>query len=113
MRLIDADKLCMYLADVQYINRGWKEDICDILDDVMEAVDEQPTIEQPKWISCAERLPEKNGYYLIAYQYNFNGRRTTIIDFYAKTAAGEWWGNDFGRIVTHWMPLPEPPKENE
>lgn len=45
MRLIDADKLNMYFADVQLVNRGWKDEFCDALDDIMDAVDEQPTID--------------------------------------------------------------------
>lgn len=45
MRLVDADKLNMYLADVQLANRGWRDDFCDTLDDIIEAVDEQPTID--------------------------------------------------------------------
>ena len=26
-RLIDADAFCMYLADVQLANRGWKDEL--------------------------------------------------------------------------------------
>ena len=44
-RLIDANKFGMYLADVQLANRGWKDDICKFLDDVMLALDEQPTVD--------------------------------------------------------------------
>lgn len=44
-RLIDADKFGMHLADVQLANRGWKDDLCDFLDDVMDALDEQPTVD--------------------------------------------------------------------
>ncbi len=44
-RLIDANALNMYFSDVQLANRGWKEEYCDFLDDVMEAVNESPTIE--------------------------------------------------------------------
>ena len=45
MRLIDADALNMYFADVQLMNRGRKDEFCDTLDDIMDAVDDMPTID--------------------------------------------------------------------
>ena len=45
MRLIDADKFSMYLADVQLAYRGWKDDVCETLDDVMRALDGTPTVD--------------------------------------------------------------------
>lgn len=62
-----------------------------------------------RWIPVTERLPEKRGSYL-----------ATIRLFYNKVRTGEavWNGKRWGDIchnlplqVTHWMPLPEPPKE--
>ena len=60
--------------------------------------------DMPHWIPCSERLPEEDGCYLVAVK-NDHKRR------YSKTA---WFSHDswFARQdVTHWMPLPEPPKE--
>lgn len=45
MRLIDADKFGMYLAGTQLYYRGWKDDVCETLDDVMIALDETPTVD--------------------------------------------------------------------
>lgn len=45
MRLIDAEKLCLHLADIQLANRGWKDDYCEVLDDIILIIDEQTTIE--------------------------------------------------------------------
>ena len=70
---------------------------------------------ETKWISVDERLPEmgKKGYcsdpVLVAVKCN-NGLQLVEVgdlDFY-----GYWndYGNDFGKHVTHWMPLPNPPK---
>lgn len=58
----------------------------------------------PRWIPVTERLPEEDGCYLVAVK-NDHKRR------YSKTA---WFSHDswFARQdVTHWMPLPQPPKE--
>ena len=58
-----------------------------------------------KWIPVTERLPEEEGLYLVAV-VNDHERR------YSKTAWYHGHGNWFlHQKVTHWMPLPEPPKE--
>lgn len=58
----------------------------------------------PKWIPVTERLPEKSGSYLV-YVYG----EVTEMDCWR----GKWHmlGDDYTKAVTHWMPLPKPPKE--
>lgn len=62
---------------------------------------------QPKWISVEERLPDKDGTYIILVPMS-NG---PFVDADQYTIGNGWyeWGNDSG--ITHWMPLPEPPRE--
>ena len=61
-----------------------------------------------KWIPVTEQEePTENGTYL-CHGYWFGSRRkqTETADFF-----GEWnIANNF--ILTHWMPFPEPPKED-
>ena len=61
-----------------------------------------------KWISVKDRLPEKKGTFLVCTKNDFYGTKNIAkVRFYD----GEWHGT--GGIwsnVTHWMPLPEPPK---
>lgn len=58
-----------------------------------------------KWIPVTERLPEEEGLYLVAV-VNDHERR------YSKTAWYHGHRNWFlHQKVTHWMPMPEPPKE--
>ena len=61
-------------------------------------------VELPKWIPVTERLPEQNGKYLA-----FALKEENMMDFYD----GHWmlYGLDYRRYVTHWMRIPEPPKE--
>ena len=75
------------------------------------AVDVRPV----KWIPVTERLPEKMQYVLVRYQNNdmavaswFGGDEH--IRFW-RAMTDEGWCADCDTEPTHWMPLPEPPKE--
>jgi len=68
-----------------------------------------------KWIPVAERLPEEEGWYLV---YTTPNREHKSINK-AMFCKGYAWGNfepywrgagGHWANVTHWMPLPEPPK---
>lgn len=69
-------------------------------------------LEQPRWISVKDRLPEKEGRYLCWF-----GKNTVAIGAAIATYLEEW--KAFGSLasletypnVTHWMPLPEPPED--
>ena len=79
----------------------------DALRDAVRCIKET-SAQVPRWISVEERLPWMNQKVLVSdggivTEAHYNGR-------------GEWIhnGHDMeigGVIVTHWMPLPEPPKE--
>ena len=57
-----------------------------------------------KWISVEDRLPEWTGWYLI---YDNDSEDMCVVP-YDKERDIWFWG---GIELTHWMPLPEPPKE--
>ena len=79
-------------------------------------------LERMRWIPCSERLPEADGSYLVANNatgwvnvYNFS-KVKNFPDFGPK--GNVWWklGDDWyprTTSITHWMPLPEPPKEDK
>lgn len=65
----------------------------------------------PKWIPVNERLPKKDGTFITAY------RKGGVSQNWYMTfhhGGGKWYQNseDTGE-VTHWMPLPQPPKEEQ
>ena len=64
-------------------------------------------LSKPRWIPVAERLPEKRKWVLCKCQAN-------IVDV-LRFENAEWYHDPthvyMYEFVTHWMPLPEPPKE--
>lgn len=65
-----------------------------------------PTIEVPTWIPVTERLPEPYKDVLVVED---NGWEQKVE---VNSMLSNGWLYD-GRTVTHWMPLPNPPKDGE
>ena len=101
---------------------------------VLHMVENLPTADvvPVEWISVKDRLPETNGKYLCAnYSKTLNRYFIEVLSFAKdlhkvdefdfkeeKGKSGFYmydseWGYSHFRNVTHWMPLPEPPKEIE
>lgn len=78
-------------------------------------VENLPTIPMPtEWVSVNERLPERNKNVLV--YASWDGTWQTTIGRHSGITGGFWWvytGHGYAMLydVTHWMPLPEPPKE--
>lgn len=113
-RLMDADELAdklLYETTKTYIDkRGyistWR---------ISDAIDEAPTIEQPKWISVDEALPECRQDVLMYFKDNM------AVGFWVEDGneGASWCAFTDGGWYTdcdmplYWMPLPQPPKEGE
>jgi len=56
-----------------------------------------------EWISVKDRLPDVTGDYTV-----YNPRSVYMTIYTATWFNGEW--NNSNGFITHWMPLPAPPK---
>lgn len=78
------------------------------------------------WISVKDRLPENQNPVMVFVPPHIDEIKGTFLGYvgmayYTSLGEGFWCGTDgnlYGAIgmihtPTHWMPLPEPPKENE
>lgn len=66
-----------------------------------------------EWISVKDRLPESTDLYLVSAVHRYNkadGYRSIQVRLYFKDD-DDWHGLHDLYEVTHWMPLPEAPKE--
>jgi hypothetical protein len=67
-----------------------------------------------RWIPASEP-PKKNGRYLCRYVFNeqYDMPFEQVLSYFATDLKPhfQYEGCDLGVKVTHWMPLPEPPKE--
>lgn len=68
----------------------------------------------PKWVSVEERLPDDRGDFITKIHCdNGDWIEVNTFDYMEK----EWWHDaidhtvEATKFVTHWMPIPEPPKE--
>ena len=103
--------------NVNYDSNKLTNDAADAIEELLAAV--------PKWISVEERLPEltqqiEDDSFLIDYSEDVLVlRRKTcsceVCRLVVDLGKTKWEDRMFDEItgVTHWMPLPEPPKEVE
>lgn len=72
------------------------------------------------WVSVQDRLPEKSGWYLVSLVNTRTGHRWEV-PVSADYSHGKWdyayLGEEdatwmLNNTVTHWMPLPGPPKDD-
>lgn len=63
-----------------------------------------------EWISVKDRLPE-DGVSVLAICF-YKEKRRMLVCYMSKKNVGNWYTKVAGQRVqvTHWMPLPEPPK---
>ena len=128
-RLIDADTLKRKAQKVAV--ESWKMQMTakveTVLNQFIDWIEDAPTVYG--WISVKERLPGEDGRYLVynmsycnalAFVASFSTCLENVgeYDFDGEKRPG-WFSYDdeYGYYeidgVTHWMPLPEPPKEDD
>ena len=119
MRAIDGDRLLRELTALSHgqVWPGWTYEGIRLL------IERQPILTPPnEWVSVDERLPEKHSEYIVCAcdegepidERIWSDTVVVCADYY--DGAFTWYdGNteyDISDIATHWMPLPEPPKED-
>lgn len=102
MRLIDADLFAKQLDKYFDSFYGYGElYACSTIQDMLE---DAPAVNPCEWISVEDRLPDEDVRVLVCID---SDRHYIKMDT-DRILKGKWvrWST----YVTHWMPLPEPPK---
>lgn len=107
MRLIDADDLKERAIRVSTVKEH-----CYMKAVGTHEIDKAPTVETGKWIPVTERLPEQFSSVIV-----FRKTKTYSMLHYSSALGFHFYDSEWGDVtvdnVTHWMPLPEPPKEKD
>ena len=122
MRLIDADAMLSELKPITYEMEQNAVTIADMSNIMRNWVYRQPTAPAyGQWVSVEDRLPERNGTYIVTAcderePYDMIIWNDTVVvcaEYYKGCWTWEENNTEYSLdgIVTHWMPLPEPPKE--
>ena len=113
MRMIDADELIRNLEGIisDYTSNGIYPEKFGV-DDFIDVVKAMPTLPAPQWIRVEDEKPDIGQYVLV---YHKDGNMQCAQCSRSGYDDRDLWGLDYyyegQKEITHWMPLPEPPKE--
>ena len=92
-------------------------------DFMLKAADVIEELSKPKWIPVTERLPEIGTYIIAGHmKYDYEKEYTHFVDAayfgprwndadYSWQTFNDWFEGQQEFEITHWMPLPDTPKE--
>ena len=86
-------------------------DAIEGLQSVVEHYAEVCVTEIPRWIPVTERLPKEGEFVLVYGDLYPNKHDGGVIAVSKRMDYNYWQGFGRERNITHWMWLPEPPKE--
>lgn len=122
IRILDPATTVEALAEIEYYAGFSQTAMIDALSDACEvAVAALRELEERRWIPVTERLPDTNGTFIVTACdegcSHGEGIWYDTVVVVAEYYKGAWTWDENGTeydlegIVTHWMPMPEPPKE--
>ena len=117
--VIDRQTLTHVICNMDSPEGVERDVFARVMNEVAKTLDKVPFCEieqQSEWISVKDRLPETDGEYLIRkvhYWTDTDGYSKMGVSVYVQSHENPW--KEVGNLcmVTHWMPLPEPPKEED
>ena len=113
-KYIDAER---YINNLRELRTGDKDTVYEYYDDGIDvAISEAATFPAadiaPRWIPVSERLPEKEGQYLLSCDTDYG---VEVGRFYIDEDGERYFGCDWNDPddINAWMPLPKPYKRGK
>lgn len=75
-----------------------------------QAADAIEKLSKPRWIPVTERLPEEGVSVQVCF-HSQGGKAQAVSERFLDNRNQSYWSGLCWMNPTHWMPLPEPPKE--
>ena len=97
----------MHASVGDYIITGVRGEKYPCKPDIFKQTYEPADASASPWHRVEDELP-KFGEYVLAWEI----QGFAVVDKYVGIGDGRWDLENDGAIYTHWMPLPEPPKED-
>ena len=116
--MTDKERLVELIEEstgVVYGGEYGDEEICpqiDIFDEEIERIADHliaNSVTVQEWISVKDRLPEENGMYIVTAN-DGHAQRVSFVLWQKRNKAWNLTGARSYWRVTHWQPLPQPPK---
>ena len=114
IRILDPETMGETLAEIEYYNgfAGKTAAVQAVSDACVLAVAALREHGERRWIPVTERLPEKNDQWVLCLCVS-GAIEVLKFDYTMWNWDAQYPGRCYmENYVTHWMPLPEPPKEN-
>ena len=101
------DSAAKEIDDIAHLLINQKNEIL-MLEGAQHVISEIMEEQQTKWISVYDRLPEEGK---VVLAFGTRSSTTGMFQGTQKNRPGLWRWKGSIKHVSHWMPLPEPPKE--
>ena len=101
------DSAAKEIDDIAHLLINQKNEIL-MLEGAQHVMSEIMEEQQTKWISVYDRLPEEGK---VVLAFGTRSSTTGMFQGTQKNRPGLWRWKGSIKHVSHWMPLPEPPKE--
>ena len=104
--------VCWGVNEIEECSCGGDRTKCDFYPEICHKAQKDQEPKFGEWISVDDRLPNKNEEVLV-YRGNHLGN---LMNRYTYLGNNQWeddygyWGETKNEGVTHWIPLPNPPK---
>ena len=106
-KLIYVDRLKKDVLDLPNCYNGFSDTYDKAC--IIGVIDEQPTIEERKWIPCSERLPKSRETVIVSICDETGDTKYDYTSHGWLTSDNEYWivDDEINNYVVAWMPLPK------